>query len=136
MISSLYARPEMDLPGVPSRLLEELREAAVSVGVQRLALVGGVVRDQLLHQRFGRDWGGFHDLDWWWKGMAALAAELAQRCSPDRLTAIQSTSFWHRVAQLDGIDLATARQESYPAPAENPVAQAERRPDLGRRDAD
>ena len=45
----------MDLPGVPNRLLEELREAAVSVGVLRLALVGGWVRDQLLHQRFGRD---------------------------------------------------------------------------------
>ena len=68
MISSLYARPEMDLPGVPNRLLEELREAAVSVGVQRLALVGGVVRDQLLHQRFGRDWGGFMIWTGWWKG--------------------------------------------------------------------
>ena len=114
----------MDLPGVPNRLLEELREAAVSVGVQRLALVGGVVRDQLLHQRFGRDWGGFIDLDWVVEGdAAALAAELARRCSPDRLTAIQEYGAFGTVAlQLDGIplDLATARQESYPAPAENP----------------
>ena len=117
----------MDLPGVPNRLLEELREAAVSVGVQRLALVGGVVRDQLLHQRFGRDWGGFIDLDWVVEGdAAALAAELARRCSPDRLTAIQEYGAFGTVAlQLDGIplDLATARQESYPAPAENPVVE-------------
>ena len=49
----------MDLPGVPNRLLMELREAAVSVGVRRLALVGGVIRDQLLHQCFGRDWVTF-----------------------------------------------------------------------------
>ena len=35
---------------MPNRLLDELREAAVSVSVQRLALMGGVVRDQLLHQ--------------------------------------------------------------------------------------
>ena len=48
----------MDLPGVPNRLLEELREAAISVGVHRLALVGGAVRDQLLHQRFGRALAG------------------------------------------------------------------------------
>ena len=53
----------MDLPGVPNRLLEELREAAISVGVHRLALVGGAVRDQLLHQRFGRALAGIPDLD-------------------------------------------------------------------------
>ena len=75
----------MDLPGVPKRLLEELREAAVSVGVQRLALVGGVVRDLLLHQRFGRDWSGVSDLDCVVEGdAAALAAELVRRCSADR----------------------------------------------------
>ena len=72
MISSFFARPEMDLPGVPQRLLEELREAALSVGIKRLALVGGVVRDQLLHQRFGRDWCGVPDLDWVVEGDAAV----------------------------------------------------------------
>ena len=109
MISSLYARPEMDLPGVPNRLLEELREAAVSVGVRRLALVGGAVRDQLLHQRFGRDWGGITDLDWVVEGdAAALAAALARSCSPDRVTAIKEYGAFGTVAlQLDGIpDLA------------------------------
>ena len=118
----------MDLPGVSKRLLEELREAAVSVGVHRLALVGGVVRDQLLYQRFGRDWGGVSDLDWVVEGDAAvLAAELVRRCSADRLTAIQEYGAFGTVAlQLDGIplDLATARRESYPAPAENPIVQA------------
>ena len=117
----------MDLPGVPNRLVDELREAAVSVGAQRLALVGGVVRDQLLHQRFGRDWGGVSDLDWVVEGdAAALAAELARRCSKDRLTAVQEYGAFGTVAlQLDGIplDLATARQESYHTPAENPVVQ-------------
>ena len=129
----------MNLPGVPNRLLDELREAAVSVGVQRLALVGGVVRDQLLHRRFGRDWGGVSDLDWVVEGdAAALAAELARRCSKDRLTAIQEYGRFGTVAlQLDGIplDLATARQENYPAPADNPVVQAGTlTADLARRD--
>ena len=117
----------MDLPGVPNRLLEELREAAISVGVHRLALVGGAVRDQLLHQRFGRALAGVPDLDWVVEGEAAeLAAELARRCRPDRLCAVHEYGAFGTVAlQLDGIplDLATARQESYPAPAENPVVQ-------------
>ena len=117
----------MDLPGVPNRLLEELREAAISVGVHRLALVGGAVRDQLLHQRFGRALAGVPDLDWVVEGEAAeLAAELARRCRPDRLCAVQEYGAFGTVAlQLDGIplDLATARQESYPTPAENPVVQ-------------
>ena len=118
----------MDLPGVPTELLEELREAAVALGVPRLALVGGVVRDQVLHQRFGRAWSGVPDLDWVVEGdAAALAAELGRRCSSDRLSAVQEYGAFGTVAlQLDGIplDLATARQERYPAPAENPVVQS------------
>jgi poly(A) polymerase len=92
-----------------------------------LALVGGAVRDQLLHQRFGRALAGVLDLDWVVEGeAAALAAELGRRCRPDRLCAVQEYGAFGTVAlQLDGIplDLATARQESYPAPAENPVVQ-------------
>ena len=118
----------MELPGVPTSLLEELRQAAISIGVSRLALVGGVVRDQLLHQRFGRPWTGSPDLDWVVEGnAAALATELGRRCGADRLTALQQFGAFGTVAfQLDGVplDLATARQEQYPAPAENPVVQA------------
>ena len=129
----------MELPGVPTQLLEELRAAGASLGVPRLALVGGVVRDQLLHQRFGRAWGGLSDLDWVVEGDAsALAAELVRRCSPDRLTAVQEYETFGTVAlQLDGtsLDLATARQEHYPVPAENPVVRAGTlQADLARRD--
>ena len=128
----------MELPGVPTQLLEELRAAGASLGVPRLALVGGVVRDQLLHQRFGRAWCGLADLDWVVEGDAvALAAELGRRCSPDRLTALRVWSFWHVSLQLDGtsLDLATARQEHYPVPAENPVVRAGTlQADLARRD--
>ena len=61
----------MDLPGVPSSVLEALQGAARSLGIPRLALVGGVVRDQLLHQRCGRAWLGVPDLDWVVEGDAA-----------------------------------------------------------------
>ena len=129
----------MELPGVPSSVLEALQGAAQSLGIPHLALVGGVVRDQLLHQRYGRAWLGVADLDWVVEGDAtALVAALTRQLGPQRITDVQEHGSFGTVAlQLDDIplDLATARQESYPAPAENPVVQAGTlQADLARRD--
>ena len=129
----------MDLPGVPSSVLEALQGAARSLGIPRLALVGGVVRDQLLHQRCGRAWSGVPDLDWVVEGdAAALVEELVRQCGPRRITDVQEHGAFGTVAfQLDGIplDLAMARQEHYPGPAENPVVRAGTlQADLERRD--
>ena len=49
---------------MPPSLASELRCAAQDAGVTRLALVGGVVRDLLLHQLHGVPWAGVPDLDW------------------------------------------------------------------------
>ena len=115
----------MELPGVSSAVLEALKGAALDAGMPRLALVGGVVRDLLLHRRHGRPWVGVPDLDWVVEGQAArLASVLQGRCGPQRVTAVQEHGAFGTVAlQLDGVplDLATARQEHYPAPAHNPV---------------
>ena len=129
----------MELPGVPSSVLEALQGSARSMGIPHLALVGGVVRDQLLHQRCGRAWVGVPDLDWVVEGDAAsLVAELSSQVGPERISGVQEHGAFGTVAfQLDGIplDLATARQEHYPAPAENPVVQAGTlQADLARRD--
>ena len=129
----------MDLPGVPSSVLEALQGAARALGISRLALVGGVVRDQLLHQRGGRVWSGVPDLDWVVEGnAAALVAELGRQLGPERISGVQEHGAFGTVAfQLDGIplDLATARQEHYPAPAENPVVrEGTLQADLARRD--
>jgi poly(A) polymerase len=129
----------MDLRGVPSSVLEALQGAARTLGISRLALVGGVVRDQLLHQRCGRAWSGVPDLDWVVEGdAAALVAELIRQVGSERITDVQEHGAFGTVAfQLDGIplDLATARQEHYPAFAENPVVQAGTlQADLARRD--
>ena len=129
----------MDLRGVPSSVLEELKGAAKSLAIPRLALVGGVVRDQLLHQRCGRAWSGVPDLDWVVEGdAAALVEELNRQVGSERITGVQEHGTFGTVAlQLDGIplDLATARQEHYPAPAENPVVRAGTlQADLARRD--
>ena len=129
----------MDLPGVPSSVLEALQSAARSLDISRLALVGGVVRDQLLHQRSGRSWLSVPDLDWVVEGdAAALVAELGRQVGSERISGVQEHGAFGTVAlQLDGIplDLATARQEHYPAPAENPVVRAGTlQADLARRD--
>ena len=117
----------MDLPAVPSALLDALKAAATEAGVPRLALVGGVVRDLLLHQRHGRPWHGVPDLDWVVEGSAAhLADVLLERCGTERVSAVQHHGQFGTVAlNLDGVplDLATARQEHYPGPAQNPVVQ-------------
>ena len=129
----------MDLPGVPSSVLAALQRAGRSRNVRCLALVGGVVRDQLLHQRCGRSWSGVPDLDWVVEGdAAALVAELVTQVGSERISGVQKHGAFGTVAfQLDGIplDLATARQEHYPAPAENPVVRAGTLDaDLARRD--
>ena len=117
----------MNLTGVPSSLLAELRSAAVGAGVKRLAIVGGAVRDGLLHERYGRVWTGVPDLDWILEGDAmGLAAELVKRCGEQRVTELQSYGSFGTVAlQLDGIalDFAMARKETYPMPGENPVVE-------------
>ena len=117
----------MNLTGVPSSLLAELRAAAVGAGVKRLAIVGGAVRDGLLHECHGRPWTGVPDLDWVLEGDAmGLAAELVKRCGKERVTELQSYGSFGTVAlQLDGValDFAMARRETYPMPGENPVVE-------------
>ena len=124
---------------MPIAVLDDLKAAALDAGMPRLALVGGVVRDWLLHRRHGRPWAGVPDLDWVVEGEAArLASALQCRFGSQRVTAVQEHGAFATVAlKLDGIplDLAMARQETYPAPAENPVVRAGTlQADLARRD--
>ena len=117
----------MNLTGVPSSLLAELRSAAVAAGVKRLAIVGGAVRDGLLHERYGRVWTGVPDLDWILEGDAmGLAAELVKRCGEQRVSELLGYGTFGTVSlHLDGValDFAMARQETYPMPGENPVVE-------------
>ena len=115
----------MDLPGVPSALLEELRSAALDERIKALALVGGAVRDALLQERQRRAWHGLADLDLVVEGDAAvLAAALLRRAGPERISHwIEHGRFGTVSLRLDGepLDLATARAEAYPEPGMNPV---------------
>ena len=137
----------MEIPDVPKPLLEAFTHAAAGM---RCALVGGVVRDLLLHRHHEDPWRGLPDLDLVVEGRAA---ELVQRlpealerefgCSIP-LNVQEHGAFGTFELELDLpaecggtwlLDVASARQETYPVPAENPtVSLGSLRDDLARRD--
>ena len=63
MESLLKPEPGFDGPGLPMGLLAVLQQVASEVGIKRLALVGGAVRDGLLHRVHFDPWRGLPDLD-------------------------------------------------------------------------
>ncbi|MEB3200508.1 MAG: CCA tRNA nucleotidyltransferase [Synechococcaceae cyanobacterium] len=136
-----------ELPFVPLLLSSVARTLPGS----RLALVGGAVRDLLLHRLHRDPWRGLPDLDLVVEqgpqdplpGVAAahrLAQALQQQAPAAPGTPLRCQfhdAFGTVELDLDGvlIDLATARRESYPRPAENPqVRFARLEDDLARRD--
>ena len=144
------------MPGISAVLLERLHQVAAG---HRLALVGGAVRDLLLHTVHNDPWRGVLDLDLvvehgtpWpaegegTAGQLAAAHTVARRLrhlvGPDALMAYQEHGAYGTVGlevQLDEgpllLDLATARSESYPVAGENPVVRfGSLQDDLARRD--
>jgi poly(A) polymerase len=131
----------MTIPGVPTGLLEALVAAA---GGMRLALVGGAVRDLLLHHQHRDPWRGLPDLDLVVEGRAldlVLRLEAVLPASA-RCRWREHGSFGTVEVELDLpqagtwlLDVASARREVYPAPAANPVVSAgSLEEDLARRD--
>ena len=133
----------MEIPGIPAPLLTALSRS----GVGPVALVGGAVRDLLLHRLHNDPWRGLPDLDLVVQGRAselvkelvdALAGQLGegvvQRCQEHGAYGTVELEL-----NLDGqqvlLDVATARCETYPVPAENPqVSFGSLADDLARRD--
>jgi poly(A) polymerase len=129
----------VERPGLPVQLLPALQASASAAGVTRLALVGGAVRDALLHDQHGDPWRTLPDLDLVIEGSASeFAAALEQDYGDQRVEEVRvHAAYGTAELSFDGvlIDLAAARQEHYPAPGENPVVESgslER--DLERRD--
>ena len=127
------------LPGVPGDLLAVLAAAATESGMVHCALVGGSVRDLLLHRAGVVPWSGVPDFDVVVEGdLPHLVDQLQQRLGPERLThCAWHDSFGTVALTVDGVslDLAMAREESYPAPAMNPqVRPGTLASDLVRRD--
>ena len=153
----LLRQAALDLPGIPLALLPALAAAAAP---DRLALVGGAVRDLLLHRIHADPWRGLPDLDLVVEarnlpGQAQgggrspalrLADRLVERCSRSGgdliVRAVREHGAYGTVElelELDGqlllLDVATARSETYGQAGENPsVCFGSLADDLARRD--
>lgn len=130
----------MDVPGIPAPLPEVLQAVARE---QRLALVGGAVRDLLLHRVHNDPWRGVPDLDLVAEGRASDLVRRLERALPaGALRAAQEHGAYGTVElelAIGGepvlLDVASARAEIYPQPGENPVVSlGALADDLARRD--
>jgi poly(A) polymerase len=151
---SAHAFRAVEIPGIPACLWPLLLRAA---GSDRLAVVGGAVRDLLLHSVHRDPWRGVTDLDLVVDGSETtpegaehpnpraalrLAQALEKQLAPGQLVAVQEHGAYGTVELelllAEGpllLDLASARLESYPVVGENPVVRAGRlEDDLARRD--
>ena len=133
-------------PSIAASLRAALAEEQPSL---RVALVGGAVRDWLLHRVHRDPWRGLPDLDLVveevvpWQSPPPLApahrlAAALQRLDPSGLGFCRFHEAYGTVElELHGVllDLASARRETYPLPAENPqVSLGGLEADLARRD--
>lgn len=148
------SQPASALPGLPSDLAALLERAAAP---DRLALVGGAVRDLLRHRLHNDPWSGLPDLDLVVEAAPlpaqaggeprpAAAHRLGRRLSallgPGAIRHYQEHPAYGTV-ELEVLlpsgplllDVATARRETYPEPGRNPhVRFARLEDDLARRD--
>jgi|694.fasta_scaffold00223_46 poly(A) polymerase len=104
-LSYFNSLPWLDLPGVPPTLWPQLLKAA---GPCRIALVGGAVRDWLLHRQHLDPWRGLVDLDLVIAD-AALAGGVAGATRPER-----SSPAWRVVEQLANTAGAPTVREARP----------------------
>jgi len=134
-------KAEMGLmvPGLPQGLLASLAQQVDDLGLGRLALVGGAVRDALLHQRCSDPRRQPTDLDLVLEGSCeAFVRSLQDTFGPQRVSQVLlHEQFGTAELLIDGVllDLAAARIETYPAPGQNPtVERGSLDEDLARRD--
>ena len=129
----------LEAPGFPGALIGSLVDQTQQADVGRIALVGGAVRDLMLHHVHHQPWCGLKDLDLLLEGSCVeFVRHLQDHFGEARVSDLQlHAQFGAAELELDGVllDVACARTETYPAPGENPVVRAGTiEQDLARRD--
>ncbi len=130
---------EKEIKELPSGILTIILDAAVSVNITSIAIVGGVVRDLITRSK-NQDYEIiFNDLDLIIEGeTSTYVKELKKVLGAERVKVIRD-NITYKTSEIiiNGIkiDIASAREETYPIPGENPIVELSTiKKDLIRRD--
>ncbi len=139
MEKSFANQYEIFLPNDYKKIILEVEYYAKKLGIKRIAVVGGVVRDSLLRGEHQSIDYSSKDIDLVIEGSAIkLAKDLETQLGKKRVTELHlHPSYNTAEMRIDGVavDLATAREETYPKLGENPhVTSVCLEEDLARRD--
>ena len=130
---------EKEIKELPSGFLSIILDAALSANITSIAIVGGVVRD-LIKKSNNRDYEIiFNDLDLIIEGDTSTYIKELQRVLGAESVKVIRFNKNYKTSEIiiNGIkvDIASARQERYPIPGENPIVELSTiKKDLIRRD--
>ena len=130
---------EKEIKELPSGILTILFDTAISVDITSIAIVGGIVRD-LITKSKNQDYEIiFNDLDLIIEGdTSTYIQELQKVLGAEKVKVIRDNKTYKTSEVIiNGIkvDIATAREETYPIPGENPIVELSTiKKDLLRRD--
>tara|TARA_B100000965_G_scaffold11103_1_gene8590 strand:- start:3225 stop:4481 length:1257 start_codon:yes stop_codon:yes gene_type:complete len=130
---------EGEIKELPSGILNTLLKAAISVNIKSIAIVGGIVRDIITKSKYQDYQIKFNDLDLIIEGeTTTYIKELQKIIGPDKVKFKRNNeSYKTSEITINGlnVDIACARKETYPVPAENPIIESSTiKNDLIRRD--
>ena len=130
---------EKEIKELPYGILKILLNAAISVNINSIAIVGGIVRDLLTKSKYKDYEIIFNDLDIMIEGDNTIYLQELQRIlGPNKVKIIRNnTTYKTSEITINGIriDIASARKENYPIPGENPIVESSTiQQDLIRRD--
>jgi len=130
---------EKEIKELPNGILTILLDAAVSLNINSIAIVGGVVRDIITNSKNPDYKIIFNDLDLIIEGeTSTYVKELQKIIGPERVKVIRNNkSYQTSEITINGtkVDVASAREETYPIPGENPIVKTSTiKNDLIRRD--
>tara|TARA_Y100001970_G_C14254593_1_gene874281 strand:+ start:1167 stop:2417 length:1251 start_codon:yes stop_codon:yes gene_type:complete len=113
------------LERLPYGLFEVIKESAIKSNSNRIAFVGGIIRDILLNYYHKNEINKIHDIDLIIEGdPLALADKIKMLLEPKVFLKIKAKSKYNTI-EIQGedirIDIALARSEEYKSPGYNPI---------------